>query len=90
MEKKFFHLFSARRTCTLLHMLSASGLVRLAEKCFFHLFPAGFEAKSIFLPFFPHTMAEKYEIAIIYYKEIYDKIKKIFFVHVFGYNFYNN
>ena len=24
-------------------------------------------------------MAEKYEIAIIYYKEIYDKIKKTFF-----------
>ena len=41
----FFHLFSARRTCTLLHKLSASGLVRLAEKYFFHLFPAGFETK---------------------------------------------
>ena len=46
-EKIFFHLFSARRTCTLLHKLSASGLVRLAEKYFFHLFPAGFEAESI-------------------------------------------
>ena len=56
-EKIFFHLFSARRTCTLLHKLSASGLVRLAEKYFFHLFPAGFEAKSIFLPFFPHFPA---------------------------------
>ena len=33
-QEKFCLLFSVRRTCTLLHKLSASGLVRLVEKFF--------------------------------------------------------
>ena len=56
------------------------------EKYFFHLFwpkASGFSTcfqlgLRLADQYFRHTMAEKYEIAITYYKEIYDKIKKIY------------